>query len=159
MSKVNGLQQQGVNAHACKARGRRRRAPPSLPARTIHNFLTNCAGVLAIALTLRGVAIDVINQFLQLIEAHRDQSNFSCSQSITVLKIFGIAPMWPPGNSRIVFGIAMLQEQIKILERHLLVFLAVDDQQRRAGFVEPALVEQRQRRHDRAKLVESFLAE
>ena len=56
-------------------------------------------------------------------------------------------------------GISMLQEQIKIIERHLLVLLAVDDQQGRAGLIEPALVEQRQRRHNLAKFVERFLAE
>src|SRR6266542_3267278 len=53
----------------------------------------------------------------------------------------------------------MFEEQIEILQRHLLVFFAVDDQHRRAGFFEPALAKQRERRHYGAKLVESFLAE
>src|SRR6058998_139779 len=57
------------------------------------------------------------------------------------------------------FRITMFDEQIEILQRHLLVFFAVDDQHRRAGFCEPALIEQRERRHYGAKLVESFLAE
>src|SRR3990172_1106465 len=44
------------------------------------------------------------------------------------------------------FGIAVFKQKIEVFQRHLLIFFAVDDQQRRAWFVEPALVEQRQRR-------------
>src|SRR6185369_6232156 len=56
-------------------------------------------------------------------------------------------------------GIAVLEQQIKILDRHLLVFLAVDEQHRRARPIQQSLRDERQRRHHRAELVESPFAE
>ena len=55
------------------------------------------------------------------------------------------------------FRVAMFQQQIEIVKRHLLVLFSVDDQHGRTGLIEPALVEQGKPRHDGAKLVKGLL--
>src|SRR5919108_3602580 len=62
-------------------------------------------GILAIALALSRISIDVIKQFLQLIETHLYASSFLCSQGMTVSNTKGMLPMWPPGKRRIVLGL------------------------------------------------------
>src|SRR4029453_7831538 len=60
--------------------------------------------VFTVSLPAGSIAIDLIDKLLELIQAHW-LSNRSCSQVMTVLKIFGFGPMCPRGKSRIVFGL------------------------------------------------------
>jgi hypothetical protein len=52
------------------------------------------------------------------------------------------------GHDTQIFRTAMLGEQIKIADRMLVILLAVDTQQRRAGLIDQALGNERQRRRD-----------
>src|SRR4249920_2813248 len=61
-------------------------------------------GILSEAFTMRRIAVDVVNELLQLIKAHIRLSSFCCSQGMTVSNTKGIFPMWPPGKRRIVLG-------------------------------------------------------
>src|SRR6476469_3282327 len=114
--------------------------------------------VLPITFALRCIAVYVVDKFLQLVQAH---------QSIQLLMQPGDYGLKYVRNRTHMaareksdrFGIAVFQQQIKILQRYLIVFFAIDDQERRARFLEPALVEQRQDRHHLTELLEGFLAE
>src|SRR4030095_406967 len=58
----------------------------------------------------------------------RDQLNSLFNQRMIVGRVSGVWPMWPPGKTRADFGVPYSRRMLKILNRSLEVFFAVNDQ-------------------------------